>query len=406
MRLLFNTYSMESYREFIRLKSIPKYDWVGRQAIVPEEYSYLFDRLAYEKTDVPYSPSEYLFDYQAAISAIGIRKKKFCVFAQPGRWKTAIMLEMARHAFKALPKDKSAMIVSPLMVCEQTIEEAVRFYGEDERTPVFVPANRLQSWMKDHGGKRIAITNYEGIKDDLTVGSVGAILEDESSTNKNSGGAWSNRLINIGRGLEFKWCFTGTPAPNDQIEYANHAVFMDHKRTVNEFLASYFINRGKTNERWELKKHAVSRFYADLAHWCIFLSDPATYGWKDNCGTLPPIHIHIERIELTDEQRKLAQKITGTLCTANIGGIGMRGKLSQISKGKNGIKTNKTEFIQNLVNSWPKESTIIWCRFNDEQAIMERAFPEAGSIKGDTPHEDRMRIIHDFKAGKLKKNNQ
>jgi hypothetical protein len=197
-------------------------------------------------------------------------------------------------------------------------------------------------------------------------------------------------------------CGTGTPAPNDRIEYANHAVFLDRARTVNEFLASYFINRGETQNRWELKPHALKPFYRSLADWSIFLTNPATYGWKDNVGTMPPMHIHIDHIELTPEQRKAAQTLTGSLITNNIGGIGDRGKLSQIAKGKNGIPTNKPAFIRSMVDSWPDESTIIWCRYNDEQEMMERTFPDAVSISGDTPIEKRREMIRQFKAGEKK----
>ena len=69
-------------------------------------------------------------------------------------------------------------------------------------------------------------------------------------------GQWGQRLIELGRGLSWKLGETGTPAPNDRIEYANHAVFLDQYPTVNSFLARFFVNRGQTNERWELKPHA------------------------------------------------------------------------------------------------------------------------------------------------------
>lgn len=213
-------------------------------------------------------------------------------------------------------------------------------------------------------------------------------------------GAWGTRLIELGRGLEWKLCLTGTPAPNDRIEYANHAVFLDYKRTTNEFLARYFVNRGETQNRWELMPHALKPFYRDLSHWCIFLTNPATYGWKDNCETIPPIHVHIDYIDLTPEQRAASQKITGTMFVREIGGIGERGKLAQLAKGKGGVATNKPEFIRSLVKSWPDESTIIWCRYNDEQDLMEKTFPDAISISGDTPDEARQQGVEDFKAGR------
>jgi superfamily II DNA/RNA helicase len=143
-------------------------------------------------------------------------------------------------------------------------------------------------------------------------------------------------------------------------------------------------------------------FYRSLADWSIFLTNPATYGWKDNVGNTPPIRIHIDHIELTPEQRKAAQALTGSLITNNIGGIGDRGKLSQIAKGKGDIPTLKPAFIRSLVDSWPSESTIIWCNYNDEQERMQRLFPDAVSVSGDTKEEKRQKAINDFKSGHVK----
>lgn len=397
MRLLFDPKSPESYRQFIRLKSIPNYRWIGRMADVPDEYAHLLTGNAIIPEDVDYKPSTFLFDYQSDISKMAIRKRKFAVFADCGLGKTLIELEFANHCVRI---GKKTLIVCPLMVIEQTIEEARKFYPNMKIAAI--KASDLQQWLNDPSSDEIGITNFEAIRDGLTQGSLGSLLIDESSMLKSHYGAWGTRLIELGKGLEWKACFTGTPAPNDQIEYANHSVFLDHTKTVNEFLARYFINRGQTDNRWELKKHAIEPFYRDLSHWCIFLTNPATYGWKDNCGTIPPIVVHIHQIELTDQQRRLAQDATGDLFANNVGGIGMRSKLSQIAKGKCGIATNKPDYIRNLVESWPEESTIIWCRFNDEQSLMEREFPAAASIDGATPHEDRVRMIEEFKIGNVK----
>jgi superfamily II DNA or RNA helicase len=51
------------------------------------------------------------------------------------------------------------------------------------------------------------------------------------------------------------------------------------------------------------------------------------------------------------------------------------------------------------VRSWPDESTIIWCLYNDEQESIEKIFPDAASISGDTPLERRIELINEFKAG-------
>lgn len=399
MQLSFDYNSIADYEKFIRLKSLPSYSWQGRMAVVPDAYSHLFTRDKLVEQHHEARLSDRLFDYQRDIAATAIRKKKYAIFAECGLGKTLIMLEFARHAERHAGK---TLIVSPLMVIPQTISEAERFYPG--MNIGHVTAANLQYWLNstDSLDSTIGITNYEAIRDGLSVGNLKALCLDESSLLKSHYGAWGTRLIELGAGLEYKLAMTGTPAPNDRIEYANHAVFVDACRTTNEFLARYFVNRGETQNRWELKPHALRPFYRDLSHWCIFLNNPATYGWTDNIETIPPIHVHIDSIPLTDEQRKASQDMTGSLFVNEVGGIGQRGKLSQMAKGKNGMPTNKPEFIRKLVESWPDESTIIWCRYNDEQESMERVFPGAVSIKGDTPIEKRLVGIEAFKAGRVK----
>ncbi len=113
--------------------------------------------------------------------------------------------------------------------------------------------------------------------------------------------------------------------------------------------------------------------------------------------------MHVDHIELTDEQRTAAQQLTGDLLTTSLGGIGTRGKLSQIAKGKNGIASNKNGFIRKQVESWmDDESTIIWCHYNDEQEQMEKTFPEAVSISGDTPESKRQLYVDQFKSSEVK----
>ena len=396
MELSFEYDSVESYRQFLSVRKCPVYSFRGTKAIVPDEYASILG-VKRRVRRLTYEPSPFCFDYQADISRIAIAKRKYAVFADCGLGKTFCILEYARHA--AAATRRKVLIVSPLMVCKQTVDEAAKWYaGLDIGR---VAAANLPDWLRGDG-PQIGVANYEAIREGLKPGKLGALILDESSMLKSHYGAWGTRLIEIGRGLEWKLCATGTPAPNDRIEFANHAVFLDRAKTVNEFLACYFINRGETQNRWELKPHALKSFYRNLADWSIFLTNPATYGWKDNVGVTPPIHVHIDHVELTEDQRKAAQELTGRLITTSVGGLGERGKLSQIAKGKNGVATNKPAFIKRMVESWPDESTIIWCHYNDEQESMERTFPDAVSISGDTPEDKRQTGIDAFKSGVVK----
>ena len=396
-----STNNIDDYRKFLRIKQLPSYDIRGGFAVIPKDYAGEFVPTQSDKV-TNYVPSDFLFDYQRDITRMALRKKKFSIFADCGLGKTLIYSEYAKAVDAVLASDKKILMICPLMVVDQTLEEYAKWYPGWEGFER-IKSKDLAGWLVGDG--RMGITNFEALNADLDTSRVGCIIVDESSLLKSHYGKWGTAIIRMGRGVEWKLCGTGTPAPNDRIEYANHAVFMDAFPGVNSFLAKYFINRGQTQERWQLKAHAIEPFYRSLSHWCIFLANPGTYGWKDCTDRIPPIHVTIHGVPATDAQTKALQELTGNLIVTTAGGIGTRSKIGQIAKGKyrgSPIATNKPSAIKQLVDSWPDESTIIWCIYNDEQSIMERTFPGAASMSGDTPLSDRQKMISDFKSGKTK----
>jgi superfamily II DNA or RNA helicase len=404
MEVHLNTNDIESYRQFLAIKSLPTYRIRGHVATFPDEYAELVGCNKPRKRRTKYEPIDGLFDYQRDIAAMAIEKGKFSIFADCGLGKTLIFLEFARHAQAELRRDrKRVLIVSPLMVIPQTIDECKRFYG-DRLDLEIVKASDLPEWTQQAGSK-IGITNYDAMRDEVEQGNIGALILDESSMLKSHYGKWGGKCLELGRGIDWKMACTGTPAPNDRIEFANHAVFMDAFSSVNAFLATFFVNRGQTGERWELKGHALQPFYRALSHWCIFLTNPATYGWADNTEPLPPIHIHYHDVDLTAEQREIIGTETGELFATRMGGITSRSVLGQIAKGNyrgKPVQTNKPEAIRNLIKTFCDESCLIWCIYNAEQDRLAKEIPGAASIAGSTPHAERQTIIDGFKAGEIK----
>jgi superfamily II DNA or RNA helicase len=388
--------SLDSYRVFLRIKTLPRYEIHGRLAWFPDEYADAIGVAADKPKLAGYEPKPGLFDYQAAIVGMAVQKQRFAIFADCGLGKTLMLLEFARHVREAV-RDKPVLIVSPLMVVQQTVAEAEKFYGDT--LPIEqVAAKDLAKWMKKPGG-RLGITNYDALRDDTPDGDLGGLILDESSMLKSHYGKWGQVCLRMGAGVPWKLALTGTPAPNDRIEYANHAVFLDAFPNVNSFLAKFFINRGQTQERWELKPHALRPFYRALSHWCIFLTDPSTYGWKDNVHSIPPIHVHIDDVRLSEAQEQAVRNVTGQLFVTELGGITTRAKLSRMAKCES---SEKPQYIVDMVREWPTESTIIWCRYNDEQDMLARMLPEAASIDGKTPQDERQRLVDEFKSGRIK----
>jgi superfamily II DNA or RNA helicase len=399
MQIQLDSSCIEDYQTFLQIKSLPAYKITGSSAWFPDEYA---EQVGMAKSKARFSnwePSEWLFDYQKAIVRMAITKRKFAIFADCGLGKTLMFLEFAQAASQVL-KGKQTLIVSPLMVVPQTVAECEKFYGF---LPEIVTSKNLNEWLQGSG--KIGIVNYDALNDDTIQGNLGALILDESSMLKSHYGKWGQVVLRIGSGLDWKLCCTGTPAPNDRIEYANHAVFLDHFQNVNSFLATYFVNKGQTQERWVLKPHALKPFYRALSHWAFFLTSPATYGWHDNADTLPPINVNIHDVALTDEQTQIIGQESGELFATKMGGITSRSVMGQIAKGNyrgRDIDSNKPEFIRRLVESWPDESTLIWCLYNREQELLEKCIPEAASIKGTTPLDKRQQMIDDFKTGKVK----
>ena len=402
MKRILSPNNIDDYRLFIALKRLPRWRLRGSVAEFPDEYAHLIGAKPPKVAGTSYKPWPGLFDYQRDLAAMSLQKRKYAVFADCGLGKTFIITEYARTVQRAVTG--RVLIVSPLMVVRQTLAEAERFYGGKVKMEA-VAASDLNEWLAG-SGKAVGITNYEAITENTRAGNLASLILDESSMLKSHYGKWGTRLIELGRGLDWKLCLTGTPAPNDRIEYANHAVFLDRFPTVNSFLARYFINRGQTQDRWELKAHARGAFYRSLSDWCIFLSRPAIYGWKDNTADLPPIHVHIHDVPLTEEQQYGSMRLTGGMF-GEAGGFVQRGKLARLAKGRchetgEEIPTHKFEFIMSLLAQWPDESTIIWCWHNHEQDTLAALLPDAANISGDTPMERRGELLDDFIAGRRK----
>lgn len=387
--------SLASYRRFMQIKQLPRYEIRGSMATVPDEYAAQIGLAPEQQQAAEYEPMPGLFDYQSDIVRTAIQKRKYAIFADCGLGKTLMLLEFARHVHAV--QQKPVLIVSPLMVVKQTLDEAAKFYGDSLQIEQ-VAAKNLSEWL-NKPRHCIGITNYDGLKDTTPTGDLGGLVLDESSMLKSHYGKWGQVCLRLGAGIPWKLALTGTPAPNDRIEYANHAVFLDAFSSVNAFLARFFINRGQTMERWEIKPHALRPFYRALSHWCIFLTDPSTYGWKDNVTTIPPIHVHIEDVRLSEEQEKAVQRETGQLFVTELGGITTRAKLSRLAKCES---STKPKYIADMVARWPDESTIIWCKYNDEQRALEKVLPGAASIDGATPLAKREQIVDDFKAGRVR----
>ncbi len=414
----FDRFDLDAYERFLRVKRLPEkqlsYDWRADAYTVtaPARLAHLLDP-ALGGVERPAEPlATYLFDYQAFIVRRALEARRYAVWADTGLGKTAIYLEWARQVL--LRTRGRVLILAPLAVIEQIRAEARRFYGDDLELERLETRERLAEWCR-RPGPGLAVSNPEklipGVLPDLRR--CAGLVVDESSFLRSGGGVIKWNLIKSARGIEHKLSCTATPAPNEVMEYASQASFLERLRSEGEILWTYFT-RAKDGV-WRVKPHARRAFYAFMATWSIYLRDPSRYGWRDVLADLPPPEISEERLPLTAEQRRLAQAFavengSGLFGTERMG-VRQRAKLAQLARGflyeggrARRVASRKPGQVAAIALSEASagRQVLVWTTFDEEGAILSELLPRAAVLSGSTPAGQRERTLERFRAGEVR----
>ncbi len=326
------TLTIEDYADLLAVRSLPEFRFTAPRTVSTATAHLGTIGLDAGTTHPDWEPlAGHLFDYQRWIVNLALDRERFAVFAMTGMGKTAIQLEWARQV--ANVTGRRVLIVAPLNICHQTIAEVARFYDPPTLTVADLTTRAaLDTWIADGAG--VGVTNYEKLDGTTEPLDVTGIVLDESSVLKASMGARRTAIIAAARGLRWKMCCSATPAPNDRLEYAEHAYFLDVVRSTREFLAAFFVNR---DGEWQLKRHGVDHFYRHLASWSVFMRDPRAYNFGDHTMDLPPLRVHYPRVNLTIAQRDAARRWESgqqpSLLGVTPGGVTSRTKVAQIANG-------------------------------------------------------------------------
>jgi hypothetical protein len=323
--------SIESYADLLAVRALPEYRYVDDATVEAATVLLHAIGISTATVDEPMALPliEALFDYQAWCVEMALDRRRFAIFADTGLGKTLMQLEWARQV--AARTHGRVLVVAPANVVAQTIDEGALFYGDTFPITDAYERPALNDWLADSVGASVAITNYEKL--DGAPLPVSGVVLDESSVLKSSMGARRTAVIDAFRGVGWKLCCSATPAPNERIEYAEHAYFLDVVRSTREFLAAFFVNR---DGEWQLKRHGVRAFYRHLASWSVFMRDPAAYGFADHNADRPPLTVEFPHVDLTDEQREAARAYESgeaSLFGVTVGGVTSRTKVMQIAHG-------------------------------------------------------------------------
>lgn len=313
----------------------------------------------------PAALNHWLFPFQKFIVHRALEAGKYAIFADCGLGKTIMQLEWAHQV--VLHTGRSVLILAPLAVTGQTIQEGLKF-GID-----------IAKWSgQEEPG--VYVINYDQLDNVPTETFAGVVL-DESSILKNFEGATKNMILERFKETPYKLACTATPSPNDPMELGNHAEFLDVMGR-NEMLAMYFVHDGGETAKWRLKGHATKLFYQFIGSWSIMLNDPKDIGFAMEGYDLPSLNI-IERQIITPKRDN------GSLFNdVAVSATNFNAELRLTKK-------ERLEEVADLVNG-SDENFIIWIKQNEEGEELRKMIPGSVEVKGSDTNEYKEKMLLGF----------
>ena len=342
-----------------------------------KEYYDFLEHKKVSRIDSGFDISEYelgshLFPFQKYCVRRALAVGRFAMFEDCGLGKTIQQLEWAHQVI--MREHKSVIILAPLAVVGQTIQEGVKF-GYSVR--------EIDS-DADMDGDGIYITNYDNMDNISADPFVGVVL-DESSILKNFTGKTRTELISKFMNTPYKLCCTATPSPNDTTELCNHAEFLN-VMTRSEMLAMYFVHDGGSTSDWRLKGHAKEPFWDFVSTWAVMLNKPSDIGFDDTGYVLPNLNI-IEKVVETPK-RANGKLFNDTSVNA-----------TDFHKELRATYQIRLDKVVEIVKSRPAENFIIWIGHDDEGKYLRAMLPDAVEVKGSDKKEYKKEKLIGFGRG-------
>lgn len=449
--VVFSRYDLEEYDTFLRAKSVPEFELMlddsnglVKGLSVPSRYAHLVDNA---KVQILYGEweemPEFLFQDQREILKLALAAERFACWSDCGLGKTLIEFEFARQV--VAKTGGRVLIITLNDLVPDLVREAAKFYGDVMNVRILRTREEMREWCASEGSG-IAITNYEKMNPDggpetqvvSEMKHLAGLVLDESSRLKTGGGKQKWALIKSSKGIRFKLSCTATPAPNEVMEFASQAAFLERIRGESDVIWTYFVRDPQTQE-WTVKAHARPHFFRWMASWSIYVQNLDVYGWTRvhpdgrKIEPVPEPEFFRHRITATEEQLALASRVAAEEAPksrgkkrresaelfANAPSLGMvgRGVLNQAAKGfvyrdkesseYKAVRSNKPAVVAELVEREMRAGlqVLVWCVFDAEVDLLMKELQRLGvpavSLGGSDKKSERPGIIADFREGRV-----
>jgi len=302
----------------------------------------------------------FLFGFQQYLVDWAVRKGRAAIFADCGLGKTPMQLVWAQNVVQKT--NKPVLILTPLAVTGQTLDEAAKFSIEARRADPGV-----------NGSATIDVTNYEKLHL-FSPDGYGGIVCDESSILKNFDGVRREQITEFMRTVPYRLLCTATAAPNDWIELGTSSEALgylgerDMKTRFFSRKAHYARDRGKRKE-WNLRGWAEKGpFWQWLSSWARTARKPSDLGYDDEGFILPPLDTRHIKVE------------------ANRPTPGMLFDMPAVTfhEEREAIRRTIQERCEAVAETVCRNgsTSMVWCNLNDEGDLLEKLIPGAVQVAG------------------------
>jgi hypothetical protein len=321
---------------------------------------------------------DFLFDFQVALVDWAIKKGRAAIFADCGLGKTPMQLVWAENVVRST--GEQVLILTPLAVSHQTIEEGAKFGIEVSRSLDGVPKGS------------ITVTNYERLHYFNPADFAGVVC-DESSILKSFDGIRRQAITEFMRKVPYRLLCTATAAPNDYVELGTSAEALGELGYI-DMLNRFFSNKNNTsavNDRgiwghteWRFKPHAEQPFWRWVCSWARAIRSPSDLGFDDNGFLLPALDVVPQVISAKAPKPGMLFDITA---------IGLQ---EERELRRRTIK-ERCEASASLINN--SDPAVLWCHLNDEGDLLTRLVPDAIQVSGKDSDESKETKLRAFQQG-------
>lgn len=335
----------------------------------PDEYKRFLEHKTHLGSDGGFAPlwrPDFLFDFQRALVDWAQRRGRAGIFADCGLGKTPMQLVWAENVRRET--NRSVLIITPLAVSAQTIEEGAKFGVEVRRS-------------RDGTAHRgITVTNYEQLHHFNPADFAGTVC-DESSAIKSFDGKRRAVVTDFMRKQPYRLLATATAAPNDYIELGTSSEALGQLGYM-DMLNRFFKNDQNTarpnrlwaGSAWRLKGHAGQHFWRWVCSWARALRRPSDLGFDDARFALP---------ELIEREHLVKPRAPGEGMLFDLPAVGLREERQEARR----TLAERCDRVAELINR-TTEPAVAWCHLNAEGDRLAKLIPDAVQVSGsDEPDE-------------------